>query len=111
MSYHRRVKAPASHERDTFNYKASLINFGMTETRLHGRHSGDLTLVLEAECLPEPDILRAMAPYMLRDPNTALVRSRQGFYNLPIRIGGSFGTFMNAVEPPESVNYFLLLSI
>lgn len=111
MSYHRRNKTASSGREETYdpNLKASLINFGLTETRIHGRQAGDFTLVLEAECIPEPDILRAMAPWLVQDAKVALVRSQQGFYNLPLRMNAAFGTFINAVEPLEDARSGFLM--
>ena len=60
------------------------------------------------QCIPDPDILRAMLPYMLKDPQLGLVRSRQGFYNLPKVMGSAFATFINAVEPSEYVSQSIL---
>ena len=47
-------------------------------------------------------------PYMLRDPQMALVRSKQAFYNLPKPASHSFYTFINSTEPLECVYSNLL---
>lgn len=47
LTYHRRAKG--NRKTDYVNHKASLINFGLTETRMQGRLAGEYTLVLEAE--------------------------------------------------------------
>ena len=44
-------------------------------------------------------MLRTLLPYMLQNPLCALLRTPTGFYNLPKKLGQSFGTFMRCVEP------------
>lgn len=47
LSYHR--KAKNARFPDAGSTRAALINFGLTETRTHGRLAGEFTLVLEAD--------------------------------------------------------------
>ncbi|KAL4972500.1 nucleotide-diphospho-sugar transferase [Aspergillus desertorum] len=39
--------------------------------------------VLDADCIPAPDFLRATLPHLLLNPGAALVTTRQYYYNLP----------------------------
>lgn len=39
--------------------------------------------VLDADCMPTADYLRATLPHLLRDPQAALLTTRQYYYNLP----------------------------
>ncbi|KAL4736504.1 nucleotide-diphospho-sugar transferase [Aspergillus similis] len=39
--------------------------------------------VLDADCIPAPDFLRATLPHLLLNPAAALVTTRQYYYNLP----------------------------
>ncbi|KAL4750039.1 nucleotide-diphospho-sugar transferase [Aspergillus terricola var. indicus] len=39
--------------------------------------------VLDADCIPTPDFLRATLPHLLLNPAAALVTTRQYYYNLP----------------------------
>lgn len=119
LTYHRR--AIRSGVKTAPTSKSALVNFGLTETRLHGRTAADFTLVLDADvrspfgprlflvnltrvqCIPDPDMLRAMMPYMLQDQQLALVRASQVFYNIPSPMSSTLATFVNAVEPVECV--------
>lgn len=94
LTYHRRVTPPRG-----ANSKAGLINYGLTETRINNRTPGDFVLVLEADTIPDPDMLRGMMPHMLASPSVALGRCAQGYYNLPARLSGSLATIMRAAEP------------
>jgi hypothetical protein len=118
LTYHRRVTRPGAAMGATA--KSALINFGLTETRLHGRTAADFCLVLDADvrplalvqsappepsqCIADPDMLRAMIPYMLQDQQLGLVRSSQVFYNVPSPMSSTLATFINAVEPSECVS-------
>jgi hypothetical protein len=111
LSYHRKSKQGRFPEASS---RAALINFGLTETRMHGRLAGEYTLVLEADvsmreslphsyltadqCLPSANILRALLPHMLRNSRLGLIRSDQGYYNIPAKVSASFGTFLNYTE-------------
>ncbi|KAL4812031.1 nucleotide-diphospho-sugar transferase [Aspergillus spinulosporus] len=39
--------------------------------------------ILDADCIPTPDFLRATLPHLLLNPAAALVTTRQYYYNLP----------------------------
>lgn len=54
-------------------------------------------------------MLRALVPHILKDRKIALVRSEQGFYNLPARLNGTFATVMRATEPAEDVHSGFLI--
>jgi cellulose synthase (UDP-forming) len=54
------------------DYKAGNLNYGLA--RAHGEY----VLTLDADQVPEPDILERLAPY-LTIPRTAFVQSRQSF--------------------------------
>lgn len=97
VTYHRRNKNAIA-PRNGWT-KSSSINFGLAETRADGRISGEYVLVLDAESIPEPNILRTMLPHLIQNPILALVQTRQGFYNMPKSLGISFSTFIRAVEP------------
>ncbi|GLI82178.1 hypothetical protein PoHVEF18_010584 [Penicillium ochrochloron] len=43
----------------------------------------DFTAVLDADCMPAPDFLRATLPHLLRQPELAVVGAIQRHYNLP----------------------------
>ena len=54
-------------------------------------------------------ILRALLPYMLQNSKLGLVRSKQGFYNIPNPSGHSFATFINSMEPVEDARSGFLM--
>lgn len=54
-------------------------------------------------------ILRALLPYMLQNSKLGLVRSKQGFYNIPKPSGHSFATFINSMEPVEDARSGFLM--
>ncbi|KAL4864769.1 hypothetical protein BDV12DRAFT_7563 [Aspergillus spectabilis] len=39
--------------------------------------------ILDADCLPAPEFLRATLPHLLQNPQAALLTTRQYYYNLP----------------------------
>ncbi|GAA94458.1 glycosyltransferase family 2 protein [Mixia osmundae IAM 14324] len=106
LTYHRRVKTKPMSRRHA---KASAINFGLTETRMHGRIAGEYVMVLSASSLPDPSILRASIAHMVQNQQISLVTSETSIYNLSTPVSQSLSCFINSMEPEEraSTGYVL----
>lgn len=61
--------------------KAGNLNYALFELR--NEFQPEFYAVLDADCMPKPDFLRATLPHLLRDPQAALLTTRQYYYNLP----------------------------
>lgn len=61
--------------------KAGNLNYALFE--LQNDFQPVFCAVLDADCIPKSDFLRATLPHLLRDPQVALVTTRQYYYNLP----------------------------
>ncbi|GAA5893362.1 uncharacterized protein JCM6883_007642 [Sporobolomyces salmoneus] len=86
-------------KKDNFDNKANSINFGMQEASTFGmKGPADYIAVFDADMIPERNYLRAVLPSILRDDKVALVKTRNGFINLPHRLSQPVGTMMNAAE-------------
>ncbi|EED12753.1 glycosyl transferase, putative [Talaromyces stipitatus ATCC 10500] len=61
--------------------KAGNLNYALFE--LQPEAQPEFCAVLDADCVPKSDFLRATLPHLLRDPQAALLTTRQYYYNLP----------------------------
>ncbi|EEA28666.1 hypothetical protein TMatcc_002983 [Talaromyces marneffei ATCC 18224] len=61
--------------------KAGNLNYALFELR--NEVQPEFCAVLDADCMPKPDFLRATLPHLLNDPQAALLTTRQYYYNLP----------------------------
>lgn len=61
--------------------KAGNLNYALFELR--DEVQPEFCAVLDADCMPKSDFLRATLPHLLRDPQAALLTTRQYYYNLP----------------------------
>ncbi|KAF3401109.1 Cellulose synthase catalytic subunit [UDP-forming] [Talaromyces pinophilus] len=61
--------------------KAGNLNYALFELKYE--FQPEFCAVLDADCIPKPDFLRATLPHLLKDPKAALLTTRQYYYNLP----------------------------
>jgi cellulose synthase/poly-beta-1,6-N-acetylglucosamine synthase-like glycosyltransferase len=61
--------------------KAGNLNYALFELR--NEFQPEFCAVLDADCMPKSDFLRATLPHLLKDPQAALLTTRQYYYNLP----------------------------
>ncbi|ORY91777.1 hypothetical protein BCR35DRAFT_316900 [Leucosporidium creatinivorum] len=108
LSYHRR--ALGATQGDMFHTKANSINFGMMEANSFGvKGPAEFIAVFDADMIPERNYLRAMLPSILGEGKVGLVKTTQGFINLPQRLSQAVSTLMTAAETPsDSRSGFLL---
>ncbi|KAH1671039.1 hypothetical protein KXX15_004492 [Aspergillus fumigatus] len=76
LSYHTR----GQHSGRVFA-KAGNLNYALFS--LQNEVQPEFCAVLDADCMPAPDFLRATLPHLLKDPQAALLTTRQYYYNLP----------------------------
>jgi hypothetical protein len=60
---------------DRTGYKAGALDAGLKVAK------GDLLAIFDADFLPQPDFLRALAPHFLADPKVGMVQARWGHLN------------------------------
>ncbi|KAE8389475.1 nucleotide-diphospho-sugar transferase [Aspergillus alliaceus] len=79
LQYHTRGKKPAQRG---FGKAANLNHalFTVQETI----SPPEFFTILDADCIPSTDLLRATLPHLLRDPQAAVATTRQYYYNLPM---------------------------
>ncbi|PYI09271.1 glycosyl transferase [Aspergillus sclerotiicarbonarius CBS 121057] len=61
--------------------KAGNLNYALFS--LQEKVRPEFCVIFDADSIPMPDFLRATLPHLLRNPETALLTTRQYFYNLP----------------------------
>ncbi|RAL00128.1 glycosyltransferase family 2 protein [Aspergillus ibericus CBS 121593] len=61
--------------------KAGNLNYALFS--LQDKVQPEFCVIFDADSIPMPDFLRATLPHLLRNPDTALLTTRQYFYNLP----------------------------
>ncbi|PYH89206.1 glycosyl transferase [Aspergillus ellipticus CBS 707.79] len=61
--------------------KAGNLNYALSA--LQDKVQPDFCAVFDADSIPMPNFLRATLPHLLRNPQAALLTTRQYFYNLP----------------------------
>ncbi|RHZ54266.1 hypothetical protein CDV55_103633 [Aspergillus turcosus] len=76
LSYHTR----GQHSGRVFA-KAGNLNYALFS--LQNEVQPEFCAVLDADCMPTSDFLRATLPHLLKDPQAALLTTRQYYYNLP----------------------------
>jgi cellulose synthase/poly-beta-1,6-N-acetylglucosamine synthase-like glycosyltransferase len=60
---------------DRTGYKAGALDAGLKVAK------GELVAIFDADFLPQPDFLRALAPHFLADPKVGMVQARWGHLN------------------------------
>ena len=60
---------------DRIGYKAGALDAGLKVAK------GDLVAIFDADFLPQPDFLRALAPHFVADPKVGMVQARWGHLN------------------------------
>jgi cellulose synthase/poly-beta-1,6-N-acetylglucosamine synthase-like glycosyltransferase len=60
---------------DRVGYKAGALDAGLKIAK------GELVAIFDADFLPQPDFLRALAPHFLADPKVGMVQARWGHLN------------------------------
>ena len=63
------------HRVDRVGYKAGALDHGLRVAR------GELVAIFDADFLPQPEFLRAVAPHFLDDPRVGMVQARWGHLN------------------------------
>ncbi|PWY79176.1 glycosyl transferase [Aspergillus heteromorphus CBS 117.55] len=63
--------------------KAGNLNYALSTLQAQDEVQPDFCAVFDADSIPMPDFLRATLPHLLRNPQTALLTTRQYFLNLP----------------------------
>ncbi|KAJ0418742.1 glycosyl transferase [Aspergillus carlsbadensis] len=76
LTYHTR----GSHPGKVFA-KAGNLNYAIFS--LQEDFQPEYCAILDADCIPAPDFLRATLPHLLLNPKAALLTTRQYYYNLP----------------------------
>ena len=61
--------------------KAGNLNYALFDLQVE--FQPEFHAVLDADCIPKPEFLRATLPHLLKDPQAALLTTRQYYYNLP----------------------------
>ncbi|GAA5988748.1 hypothetical protein JCM11641_006526 [Rhodosporidiobolus odoratus] len=90
--------------------KANSINFGMMEASSFGiKGPAEYIAVFDADMIPERNYLRAVLPHIITSPETALVKTRHGFINLPHRLSQPASTLYTASETPSDTRSGFLL--
>ncbi|KAB8216352.1 nucleotide-diphospho-sugar transferase [Aspergillus novoparasiticus] len=77
LSYHSRGVKPNA----KVFAKAGNLNYGLFEIKRH--FPPEFIAIMDADCMPTPDFLRATLPHLLTRSKLAIVGSAQYYYNLP----------------------------
>ncbi|KAL4905614.1 hypothetical protein BDW74DRAFT_185130 [Aspergillus multicolor] len=85
LSYNTRTSASSANEKGPVFAKSANLNYALFTLQEDpaSQPQAEYCAVLDADCMPSPDFLRATLPHLLLNPQAALVTTRQYYYNLP----------------------------